>query len=125
MPTHVRLSEDALRDLEGYARTGNLRLFLRKLVWIEEAGVDAGQPLRAELGGWRKVVVGDRTWRIIFRAAADGESVTIWAIGDRDDAECYETARRRLQENPDQSPASVSLAAAMLTLFEARRSRRR
>jgi len=66
MAVRVELIDEAVADLERYAESGNLPLFLKKLIRLEEAGKDVGLPLGRGLTGWRKVVVGDRNWRIIF-----------------------------------------------------------
>ena len=68
MPVRVELMAEAFADLVRYAQTGNLPLFLKKLIRLEDVGRDAGLPLGRGLTGWRKIVVGDRNWRIIFLA---------------------------------------------------------
>jgi len=72
MPVRVELIDEAIEDLMRYAETGNLPLFLKKLLHLEEAGKHAGLPLGRSLTGWRKIVVGDRNWRIIFTHGSDG-----------------------------------------------------
>jgi mRNA interferase RelE/StbE len=96
MPGHVEVMVEAIGDLRGYAATGNLPLFFKKLLRLEEVGQDAGLPLGHNLAGWRKIVVGDRNWRIVFRMNAEATIATVWEIGDRDDAACYDEAQRRL-----------------------------
>jgi hypothetical protein len=65
MAIRVELMEEPFEDLARYATTGNLPLFLKKLLRLEEVGRDAGLPLGRGLTGWRKIVVGDRSWPII------------------------------------------------------------
>jgi mRNA interferase RelE/StbE len=125
MPVRVELIEEAVGDLELYAETGNLPLFLKKLIRLEEAGKDAGLPLGRELSGWRKIVVGDRNWRIIFTMNEDETVATVCVIGDREDAECYETARRRVQQLGKSSPQAARLAAVMFRLSQRQRAARR
>ncbi len=97
MPVRVELIDEAVEDLVRYAETGNLPLFLKKLIRLEEVGKDAGLPLGRGLSGWRKIIVGDRNWRIIFTTNPEETVATVWVIGDRDDAECYADAQRRVQ----------------------------
>src|SRR3712207_5606011 len=112
MPVRVELTNDAIADLVGFAETGNLPLFLAKLVRLEEVGKDAGRPLGRGLAGWRKIVVGDRDWRIIFDLDANETVATVWVIGNRDDADCYREAERRLAAVGKAPPGTASLAAA-------------
>ena len=56
MPVRVELIDEA-EDLGKYAATGNLPLFLKKLLRLEEVGKDAGLPLGRGLTGWRKIVI--------------------------------------------------------------------
>lgn len=125
MPVRVELIGEAVEDLVGYAQTGNLPLFLKKLVRLEEVGKDAGQPLGQGLTGWRKIVVGDRNWRIIFNTDARETVATVWVIGDRDDAECYRVAQGRVAELGKAQPQAESLAAVMLRLSEMQRGAKR
>jgi mRNA interferase RelE/StbE len=121
MPVRVELIDEAVDDLIRYAETGNLPIFLKKLIYLEDAGKDAGLPLGGGLTGWRKIVVGDRNWRIIF-TMNDSETVaTVWVIGDRDDAACYEDARRRVNALSKTQPHATSLAAVMFKLTQVKR----
>jgi mRNA interferase RelE/StbE len=122
VPVRVELVDEAVADLSRYAATGNLPLFLKKLLRLEDVGKEAGQPLGRDLTGWRKIVVGDRDWRIIFTTNPEETVATIWVIGDRDDAACYETARRRVVAFGKTDPKAATLAAVMFQLAEARRA---
>lgn len=125
MPVRVELIAEAVADLAGYAESGVLPLFLKKLIRLEEAGKDAGLPLGRGLTGWRKIVVGDRNWRIVFTVDPEETVATVWVIGDRDDAACYEDAERRLHASGSVDPTTSSLAAAMFEIAQARRSARK
>ena len=118
MPIRVELIDEAVADLTRYATTGNLALFLKKLIWLEAVGKDAGLPLGRGLTGWRKIVVGDRNWRIIFTTDPNDTVATVWVIGDRDDHACYDEAQRRIQTLGRIQPEASSLAAAMFQLSE-------
>ena|SRR5581483_11833664 len=125
MSIRVELTADAGADLERYAASGSLERFLAKLVCLEDVGGDAGVPLGRGLVGWRKIVVGDRDWRIIFRLDERGTLATVWVIGDRADEECYREAQRRIAAAGDARPEAASLAAVLVRLLHARRKRRR
>lgn len=124
MPVRVELIDEAVEDLIRYAETGNLPLFLKKLLHLEEAGKDAGQPLGGNLTGWRKIVVGDRNWRIIFTTDPAGALATVWVIGDRNDAKCYEDALRRVRGLGKAHSQGVSLAAVMFRLGQMQKASR-
>jgi len=113
------LIAEAAEDLARYVRTGNLPLFLKQLIRLEEVGREAGVPLDRGLVGWRKIVVGDRDWRIIFTVDPGEMVATVWVIGDRADAECYDLAQRRLEAWGRDRPAAASLAAVMFRLSQA------
>src|SRR4051812_15808835 len=123
-PVRVELMPAAVDGLVRYAESGNLSIFLKRLVHLEEGGRDAGQPLGGALEGWRKIVVGDRNWRIIYRMSADGTVASVWLIADRADAACYEEAERRVQAHGRSRPEARSLAAVMLAFTERERQRR-
>ena len=118
MPIRVELIDEAVEDLTRYAETGNLPLFLTKLIRLEEAGKDAGLPLGRGLTGWRKIVVGDRNWRIIFTTDPAETVATVWVIGDRDDAACYEEAQHRVRALGKVQPQAASLAAVMFQITQ-------
>ena len=124
MPVRVELTDEAVADLVRYAETGNLPLFLKKLIRLEEVGKDAGLPLGRGLTGWRKIVVGDRNWRIIFTTDVEETVATVWVIGDRDDAECYADAQRQIQAAGTAAPQAASLAAAMFQLSQLQKAAR-
>ena len=125
MPVRVELIEEAVEDLARYAETGSLPLFLKKLLRLEEIGKEAGRPLGGGLTGWRKIVVGDRNWRIIFTIDPEETVATVWVIGDRDDAQCYEDAQRRVRALAKTQPPAASLAAVMFELSQAQKAAKR
>jgi mRNA interferase RelE/StbE len=125
MPVRVELISEAIEDLTRHAASGNLPLFLKKLIRLEEVGKDAGLPLGRGLTGWRKIVVGDRNWRIIFTTDPEETVATIWVIGDRNDDACYAEAQRRVQSLGKSRPEASSLAAAMFQISEAQKQERK
>lgn len=120
MPVRVELIPYAVEDLVGYAQTRSLPLFLKKLIRLEEVGKDAGLPLGRGLVGWRKIVVGDRDWRIIFTVDPADTVATVWVIGDRDDDACYDIAQRRVEAMGKDRPQAASLAAGMFQIGQSR-----
>jgi mRNA interferase RelE/StbE len=50
-----------------------------------------------DLTTFRKLVVGDRDYRIVYRIEHDGTVVVIWVIGRRVDEECHQLAIARLR----------------------------
>jgi mRNA interferase RelE/StbE len=106
----IRFTDDALDDLRRIGPSVVPRI-LKKLL-ILETNVEAGYPLGDELTGFRKLVVGNNTWRIVYRFR-DGavEICEVWAVGERADAEVYETAVARVR-------AAVAARPQLLPLVE-------
>lgn len=119
----VRLTEAALSDLETMQRKGDpqvVRWALKKCLLLER-DPEAGAPLRGSLTGFRKLVVGDRDWRIVWRVTHDDSGTIIidiaevWAFGARSDAEVYSEVRDRVTAL-ERSPRTISLAEALSAL---------
>ncbi len=121
MSVRVELIDEAIVDLADLAESGNLKQFFKKLLEIEASGSQAGEPLGRNLVGWRKITVGNRNWRIIFRLSKEETVATVCVIGDREDAACYEEAQRRAAQAKHAD--ATSLAASMLDLFGTRKQR--
>ncbi len=78
------------------------RLLLKKLIYIAASPNIAGVALTGRLSGMRKIKVGERIWRIIWRVVK--EQGEVWGIGRRDHLEIYREVERRiaiLGENPE------------------------
>jgi mRNA interferase RelE/StbE len=118
----VQLIDDALADLEKLAESGKKKAFLKKLLEIEQKGSAAGVALGRDLAGWRKITVGDRNWRIIFRVNPEETVATVCVIGDREDEACYEEAQKRAEDVEDAD--AMSLAEAMMELHGSRKERK-
>lgn len=121
MPVRVELIDEVIVDLADLAESGHLRQFFKKLLDIEANGSQAGIPLGRDLVGWRKLTVGNRNWRIVFRVDEDESVATVCVVGDREDAACYEEAQRRAQQIKDAD--ATSLAASMIELLGTRKQR--
>lgn len=114
--TVVRLTDPALKDL-GRLRDQNpeaLRWAVKRILLLEQSP-DAGEPLHGALQRWRKLVVGDRRWRIVWRTTSDDVGNTIvdvaevWAVGARSDSEAYTEMRARVKALP---PGQTTMALA-------------
>ncbi|MEW6155198.1 MAG: type II toxin-antitoxin system RelE/ParE family toxin [Actinomycetota bacterium] len=92
----VRFLDAAIEDLQRLAPEIVTRV-LKKLLLLEE-NPKAGAALGGPLTGYRKLVVGNRDWRIVYRETADGaiEVCEIWAVGARADDEVYQEAAARV-----------------------------
>ncbi|MEO3854640.1 type II toxin-antitoxin system RelE/ParE family toxin [Acrocarpospora sp. B8E8] len=73
---------------------------------------EAGHPLGGELTGYRKLVVGRDTWRVVYRIADDKsvEICEVWAVGERADAEVYAEAADRVRSAGGNRPELVRLS---------------
>lgn len=105
--TVVRLVDGAVDDLETMLRKGDpqvVRWALKKMLLLER-DPEAGEPLLGGLVGWRKIVVGDRHWRVVWRVGHDaaGDVVVdvaeVWAVGARSDDEIYGEVQARIAES--------------------------
>jgi mRNA interferase RelE/StbE len=126
MAVRVEVIPEVVDDLEKVKQTGRIREFLAKLVRLEDEGSEVGEPLghrgETNLTGWRKIVVGDRNWRIVFQMTSP-EVAMVGVIGDRADAACYLELAKRL--GPGRASQTLSLAAALTLLFAAKQKKPR
>jgi mRNA interferase RelE/StbE len=96
----------------------DIRLVFKKIALLE-ADVRAGIPLGGELTGFRKLVVGRNTYRIVYRVREDAKTIDIceiWAVGHRRNAEVYTEATRRVRQAAKSRPNLLSLAELMATV---------
>ncbi len=112
--TEVWLTDPAIEDLR--------RLDGAPLVWalkkmlLLQVNPLAGEPLLGSLIGYRKLVVGNRDWRIVWRTFADArgavtiEIAEVWAVGARSDNAVYTEMTDRVASLGD-TPLRRSLAA--------------
>ncbi|WP_411742207.1 type II toxin-antitoxin system RelE family toxin [Rhodococcus sp. IEGM 1343] len=96
----VQLTSEAkedVRDLDGSAR----KIVLRAIKKLESEPEQRGAPLGSNDGGnlttFRKLVVGNRDYRIVYRVEGDGSVVVVWVVSRRADNHCYELAISRLE----------------------------
>lgn len=116
---YVRLTDPAMKDLQRLIAKDPqiVRWALKKMLLIER-NPNAGEPLLGSLAGWRKLVVGDRHWRIVWRVTKNTSGLTtitigeVWAVGARSDGEVYAEMRTRV-ESLGSSPATQALASVV------------
>ncbi len=89
-----------------------------KKILVLETDPNAGLPLSDEMTGYRKLVVGNRDWRVVYRVAADGpiEVCEIWAAGARSDEAVYAEAMTRVRAAIDKRPELMSFADVVARL---------
>lgn len=100
----VRLTEDAVADLRRLQKKDPqiVREVFKKMLILERSP-SAGEPLVGALVGFRKLVVGDRDYRIVWRETTDEthrpvlEIAEVWAVGARADSEVYAELTRRVE----------------------------
>lgn len=119
----MRLTQAAMADLEQMVRKGDpqvVRWALKKCLLLER-NPEAGEELRGTLIGYRKLVVGDRDWRVVWRVTHDTDGAPVvdvaevWAVGARSDADVYAEMTARVTQLSRQ-PATVPLADAIQRL---------
>ena len=113
---YVRLTAPAFEDLERLVKKDPqiVRWALKKMILLER-DPEAGEPLLGSLVGWRKLTVGDRDWRIVWRITIDDDgslNITIaevWAVGARSEAEVYDEMNARIAA-AEQTSSTIALA---------------
>lgn len=118
----VRLTDDAVADLQTLFKADPqiVRWALKKMIQLERAPL-AGDPLLGGLIGYRKITVGDRDWRVVWRVVLDEagdlrvEVAAVWAIGHREDSEVYAEIKQRVA-HAGSSPKTSALTE-VLDLF--------
>ena len=90
----VTLYPDAVDDIADLDGSDQRLVFkgLQKLA-IEP---ERGGPLGSGLTTFRKLVVGNRRIRIVYRVEENGDVAVVWVVASRADNECYNLAMSRL-----------------------------
>ena len=112
---YVKLIDPAVADLVRPVAVNPqvVRWALKKMLLLERDPT-AGRPLLGDLLGWRKAVVGDRGWRIVWRVTNDTagnqliDIAEVWAAGARANAEVYQELSERAAALGD-SPTATAL----------------
>lgn len=113
---YVELTQAAVEDLQYLAARAPVVLewALKKMILLEK-NPRAGEPLLGSLVGFRKLVVGDRGWRIVWRVTRDQtgaevvEIAEVWAVGVRPEGEVYAEMTARVAAMPP-APETTALA---------------
>jgi mRNA interferase RelE/StbE len=104
----IEFTDDAIEDLRRLGPDAVPRLL--KKILILETDPEAGQPLGGDLTGYRKLVAGRNTWRVVYRLVHGAVEVCeVWAIGMRRDAAVYEEASRRVAAAVSDKPELARL----------------
>ncbi len=115
----VWLTEAAVEDL--HRLDGAPLVWALKKMLLLETDPHAGQPLLGTLIGYRKLTVGNRDWRLIWRVTTDERGTTIvdiaevWAVGARSHAAVYAEMTARVATLPD-NPTRRSLHSVITEL---------
>ncbi|WP_040869847.1 type II toxin-antitoxin system RelE family toxin [Nocardia exalbida] len=92
----VLFTDAAIDDLRKLGPDAVPKILKKVLLLLDSP--HAGYPLGGELTGFRKLVVGRNTWRIVYRVVDQQtiEICEIWTIGARADSEVYAEATARI-----------------------------
>jgi mRNA interferase RelE/StbE len=106
----ISFTDAALDDLRRIGPDAVLKVLKKVLILVDNA--EAGYPLGGELTGYRKLVAGRNTWRIVYRITEEKavEICEIWAVGARADAEVYAEATARARAAGQARPELRGLA---------------
>ncbi|MGW3367281.1 type II toxin-antitoxin system RelE family toxin [Streptosporangium canum] len=109
----VVFTDPAVDDLRRIGPDAVPKVLKKILLLLENP--EAGYPLGGELTGFRKLVVGRNTWRVVYRITDDKavEICEIWAVGERADAEVYAEAKARVRAVGDSRPDVVRLGTVI------------
>jgi mRNA interferase RelE/StbE len=106
----ISFTDAAVDDLRRIGAEAVPKVLKKLLILLTDP--KAGYPLGGELTGYRKLVVGRNTWRIVYRLI-DGSAIEVcevWAVGSRADAEVYAEAAARVREAAQRRPEFQRLA---------------
>lgn len=94
----ITFIDAAIDDLRKVGPEAIPKIFKKLLLLLDSP--TAGHPLGGDLTGFRKLVVGANTWRIVYRVVDEKsiEICEIWAVGARADCEVYDEATKRVQK---------------------------
>ena len=106
----VSFTDAAIDDLRRIGPDAAPTVLKEVLLLLDDP--EAGHPLGGLLTGFRKLVVGRNTWRIVYQIRDDKsvEICEIWAVGARADAEVYSEATARLKSAGGAEPELGKLA---------------
>ena len=96
--TEITFTDAAIDDLRKIGPSAVPRVLKKILLLLDSPS--AGYPLGGDLTGFRKLVAGRNTWRIVYRLVDDKtiEVCEVWPVGARADAEVYAEATARVRD---------------------------
>jgi len=106
-----------LRRLDGAARK-IVAAGIEKLRTPELRGAPLGSKATSNLTGFRKLVLGNRTYRIVYEVRGDGTVVICWVIARRADNEAYEVAAARVLQYTNDPRKQAILQQILDTAFD-------
>lgn len=107
----ISFTDAAIDDLRRIGPDAVPKVLNKLLILLTDP--EAGYPLGGDLTGYRKLVVGRNTWRIVYRAVNDSRAIEIceiWAVGARADAAVYAEASARIRHAAQKKPEFLRLA---------------
>ena len=109
----ISFTDDAIDDLRRLGPEIVPKVLRKILMLLDEP--EAGYPLGGELAGYRKLIAGRNTWRIVYRITEDKsvEICEVWAVGPRADAEVYAEATARVSAAGLSKPHMTKLAGVI------------
>jgi len=117
----VRLTSAAredVRDLDGEAKKRVLKAMKKLEDEPDKRGHPLGSNATGNLTNFRKLVVGDREYRIVYRVEGAGEVVVVWVVGQRADRECYDLAISRLKLYAEDSQLANELEQILSEVWD-------
>lgn len=91
----VTLFPDAVEDIAELDGSQQ-RLVFKALEKLKSEPQKRGAPLGSGLVTFRKLVVGNRQIRVVYRVEENGDVAVVWVVASRVDSECYKLAMGRL-----------------------------
>lgn len=106
----ITFTDAAIDDLRKIGPEAIPKIFKKLLLLLDSP--KAGYPLGGDLTGFRKLVVGANTWRIVYRIVDDKsiEICEVWALGARADSEVYDEATKRVRAAASTQPELLRLS---------------
>ena len=111
MAAEVTLTEGAIEDLDDLDGSVQ-RQVIKGLIKLANAPEQRGKPLGSNLTGFRRLVVGNRDHRIVYRVMDDGTLVVVLVIARRADDACYKLALARLRMHSEERIRELALPLA-------------
>lgn len=107
-----------LRRLDGAARKIVAAGIEKLRTDPELRGAPLGSKATSNLTGFRKLVLGNRTYRIVYEVRGDGTVVICWVIARRADNEAYEVAAARVLQYTNDPRKQAILQQILDTAFD-------